>query len=481
MANYEKSEEMKEEMKSELDICEVVQDLTDSSLKRAGTGSYKMLCPFHKEKTPSFNVNPERLTYHCFGCGKGGDVYQFVQEQKGFSFPKTLSFLANTYLPNSKFSQFYSGPKQNETNGLDLIINENIEYNLNAEDTEQLFKIMNLAQDYFVSELKTNTSSAAQEARAYLKNKGLDSMVDEVGVGFAPQNDFVISYILNNFNEQSEKETFEQIYKAGLIRRDGIFRKRITFPIKTGTGQVVAFTARAITTEKVKNKYRNSPNNQIFSKKEMLLGLENINPVDIERHGLYLVEGNTDTYPFLKQGLKCALAVGSTSFNEYHLGILSTISPDQIYFAFDSDPAGILGAIKSANIARSINNLTDINMIQLPLEEDPFSLFFEQGIDIKKYTKENSFPPKEFFKKNIPIINSDYFKDSRERKNFLKMNTSNIISFDEIADLGLDIEEQEWTQSKPKYTNPIIFNESMLSQPLDPKEWEPNEEDLLFR
>ena len=229
-----------ERVKQQADIVRVVGEYVQ--LKKAGQ-NFRGLCPFHSEKTPSFNVHPTRQIYHCFGCGKGGDVFNFVMEMERCEFPDALKIVAEKCgisLPRPKERT----PEQRKEN----------------QQRSVLVEMHREAQSYFVKQLEGTLEGKA--ARAYLEDRGLDKdVIARFGIGYAPSGgDLLLRHLKIKYPERLLAE-------SGLISRDQSgrlfdrFRRRITFPISNESGKIVAFGARALGDDQPK--YWNSPETPI--------------------------------------------------------------------------------------------------------------------------------------------------------------------------------------------------------------------------
>ena len=199
-------------------------------------------CPFHDEKTPSFNVNDSKGLYHCFGCKAGGNVITFIQEFKNFSFPETIKYLSN-YL------------------GIDFVYEDSERLN----QQNKLFRILSLANDLFVKNLKTNNS-----AINYLKSRKIDlESIDKFHIGFCPNEEKIINYFSDYGISLEELKKTDLFIKKEDNNFFGRFKGRITFPIFNYANKIVAFGARSLGASKIK--YINSQESSIFKKSECLM------------------------------------------------------------------------------------------------------------------------------------------------------------------------------------------------------------------
>jgi len=315
-----------EQIKERLDIAAVVGSYV--KLERAG-GNFRARCPFHNEKTPSFMVSPDRGTFHCFGCNKGGDIFTFVEEIEGTDFHGALKILADkagVVLTNEK-------PEQ-------------------RDERERLFGILADSTLYYRKMLRED-----HEALEYLKKRGLKGeTIDEFQIGFARDECHALSEYLHTKGYRDD-----EIEKTGMSLRStkpgqegrhyDRFRSRIMFPLCDSSGRVVGFTGRVFRSDDPA-KYVNSPQTALYDKSKILFGLSLAKSAIREAGSAILVEGQMDLIMAHQSGTKNSVAVSGTALTGYHLEMLKRFA-DKLYFAFDSDDAGLAAAKKSALPARS--------------------------------------------------------------------------------------------------------------------------------
>jgi len=345
-----------EEVKSKIDIVDLIGGYL--TLKKAGV-NYKALCPFHSEKTPSFMVSPERQSFKCFGCSKGGDVYTFIEEIEGMEFYDALKLLAGRA-------------------GVELKPRRSIHYGekeYQPSEKTKLFEINNLAARLYHKILTDHPKT--QHARKYLVNRGLkkESIVN-FQLGYAPRSwDLLLRFLKNK--GYIEKE----ISRAGLLvlgekgRYYDRFRGRIMFPINNIAGQVIAFTGRTLEDDlpagrqvQTPAKYINSAESPIYTKGKTIYALDRAR-IEIRAQGFsVMVEGNMDVIACHPAGFRNVVAVSGTALTPDQLKILARYSPDTI-FAFDSDSAG-KAALKRA-ITLAVQSDLNAKVITLPGFKDP--------------------------------------------------------------------------------------------------------------
>ena len=329
-------------------------------------------CPFHEEKTPSFNVNDSKGLYHCFGCKAGGNVITFIQKYKNFSFPETIKYLSN-YL------------------GIDFVYEDSEKFNLNTK----LYRILNLANDLFVKNLKTNNY-----AINYLKSRKINlESIDKFQIGFCPNDEKVINYF-SDFGI-----SLEDLKKTDLFinKEDnnffGRFKERITFPIFNYSNKIVAFGARSLGASKIK--YINSQESSIFKKSEILFGLTQNYEVIKKNRELILVEGYMDVISMYQNNFKCALSSMGTSLSSNQINKLWNLV-DVPFVCFDGDQAGQESSKKIAlKILEFLSPGKSFKFIVLPSEYDPDSFFNKNNYQKFKSFKDNSIGLAEFLWKII--------------------------------------------------------------------------------
>jgi len=311
-------------IREKLDIIDVVSEYVPS-LKRAGR-NYKANCPFHNEKTPSFTVNPEKKIFYCFGCNSGGDIFKFVMDIEGLSFPEAARKLA------AKAGVEYGDERAHQ---------------ISPEDRERLDlkKIMRAAYDFYQKAL---FSPAGEKARLYLGERRLNKMtVEKFELGWAPAGGSALMDELKQAGWSSDLAL-----KAGLItEREGgrvadTFRARVMFPIKNQSGETIAFGGRVLDPEGIP-KYLNSPETPLFSKRRTLYGLHEALP-QVRRTGrLLLLEGYMDVIGAHQHGVDWAVAPLGTNLTLEHSGIVRRYAKDTVVM-FDDDRAGIQASVKAA-------------------------------------------------------------------------------------------------------------------------------------
>lgn len=342
-------EDVVDRIREATDIVDLVSSYV--ALKRSGR-SFKGLCPFHDEKTPSFIVNPERQSYKCFGCGEGGNVFTFLMQQDRLTFPEAARLLA-------------------ERSGIP--IPEPRESAPAGESREALFAALRFADEFFRERL---ASSAGNGARRYLERRGISpATIERFGVGYAPASwDGLLA------SARRRRLPPAILAKAGLVipKRDGShydrFRDRVVFPIRDLQGRVVGFGGRTLGDGEPK--YLNSPETALFQKGHLLYGLTEVRRVSRAPSEIALMEGYTDVVLAHQHGIESAVATLGTSLTPDHARLLRRFT-ERVVLVFDGDDAGDRAS------ARGIEPLLEadleVRIVHLPAGIDPADLVVREG------------------------------------------------------------------------------------------------------
>lgn len=352
-----------EEIKSRLNVVDVVQDFVQ--LKKAGT-NYKGLCPFHSEKSGSFMVSPTKQIWHCFGCGLGGDVFEFIKQIENIEFAEALKILADragVELKKPTFEQIQGDKKK-----------------------DVLYEINAAAAKYFAKVLWE--SNAGAEALDYLRRRGLtDQTIKNWQLGYAP-DDF--HYLENFLAKGFDKRDIEQ---AGLIiksdRDAGYFDRfhdRVMFPIINLHGQTVGFTGRLLHDKPNTGKYINSPETPIYNKSQVIYGLYAGKQSIRKGDRAILVEGNMDVIACHQVGFDQAVATSGTALTQDQLNILKRFT-ENLVFAFDTDAAGSTATKRALELA--LNSGFNVKIANLGTAKDPDELI-KKGIGLWQKTVESA-------------------------------------------------------------------------------------------
>ncbi|HXT75955.1 MAG TPA: DNA primase [Candidatus Eisenbacteria bacterium] len=342
-------------VKQQADIVRVVGEYVQ--LKKAGQ-NFRGLCPFHSEKTPSFNVHPTRQIYHCFGCGKGGDVFSFVMEMEKCEFPDAIRIVAE------KCSIAVPHPKERSP-----------EERRENQQRAVLVEMHREAQSFFVKQIQG--TQEGKLARAYLEDRGIDkATMDRFGIGYAPSGgDFLLRHFKAKYPDKLLAE-------SGLISRGengrmfDRFRRRITFPISNESGKIVAFGCRALGDDMPK--YLNSPETPIYSKSNVLYHLDRAKEALRRSDFAVLVEGYMDAIAVARAGISNVVASCGTSLAEPQIKLLGRFTR-RVIVNYDPDTAGQTATERS--IALLLEQDFEVRVLALPGKADPDKFLREQGAD----------------------------------------------------------------------------------------------------
>jgi DNA primase len=330
-------------------IEEVVGDFV--TLKKRGVNMIG-LCPFHNEKTPSFNVSPTKGIYKCFGCGKGGNAVNFVMEHEHFTYPEALKYLAKKY--HIEVEEEKPSPEQQQA----------------LDEKESLFNLTAFAQKYF-----EQTLHEAQEGKAigltYLKERGfLLEIIKKFGLGYC-QNKW------DDFSQHALKNGYKKEYllKTSLSKEKDhqlfdTMRGRVIFPIHNLSGRVLGFGARIMTSEKNRPKYINSAESDIYHKSKVLYGLFFAKSAVGSRDNCYLVEGYTDVISMHQAGIENVIASSGTALTPEQIRLIRRYT-NNITLLFDGDPAGIKAAFRGIDLI--LEEGMNVRLVLFPDGEDPDS------------------------------------------------------------------------------------------------------------
>lgn len=423
------------ELKARLSVSEFLRRIPsfggpEISLIKKGRG-YVALCPFHREKTPSFNVIDGKEIYHCFGCGESGDIFKLAQKfELATSFPQAIAYVA-AIGGMEALVEPYLGKVRTRSRKLEFALAEE-EFDLDTQDRTKLLSVLSFAQGYFEEQLHNNMSQGGELARSYLAERGIHAdFARRLRLGYAPNHDLLLLRMQEAL-EWGGDEIYDLARRVGLYTGENrrVFSGRITFPIATRGRKVLAFNSRRLKEAKQSPKYKNSPQGIMFHKGSVLLGLEHLCEEDIEKHGLVLVEGQTDLFGFLEQNLGNALTLGSTTLTEEHVGIIAALHPSGVYIMTDGDTAGIKGAIRNANRYLGTEGIALPPVYIVPVErgKDPFDIFYREKRPILEDLLAHRQTPEEFL---FAQADEDLTIDGSGQASydFLRRDTGHIVSY----------------------------------------------------
>ncbi len=346
-----------QDIKDRIDIVDFISGYI--TLKKAGR-NYKAVCPFHKEKTPSFMVSPDKQIWHCFGCQKGGDIFGFAMEMESLDFPEAMKFLAKKagiQLPNYNKETFNK---------------KNLFYELN-----------NLAVSFYHKILTENLDG--KTARNYLKERNIsEESILEFKLGWAPDG---FTNLIDFFKNKNYK--LEDIIRAGLAyKKDNgkvvdRFYKRLLFPIANSLGHILGFTGRTLSTDKIA-KYINTPETEIYEKSKVLFGLDKAKRFISDKDWVVMVEGNMDVISSFQSGIKNVVAASGTALTRDQFSLIKRYSSN-IILALDSDSAGQEALKRSIFLA--LDQEINIKVVSLGDYKDPDEMISKDPVLWKKSLK----------------------------------------------------------------------------------------------
>ena len=344
------------------DIVDVVSSRVQ--MKKAGK-NYTACCPFHKEKTPSFSVSPDKQFYYCFGCGAGGNALGFIMDHDNLDFPQAVEELAKAA-------------------GMEIPREEGGRSHKPRQPTDSpLYPLLTAAADFYRQALKSHP--ARKVAVEYLKGRGLTGEIArDFGLGFAPPGwDNLFKHLSNDTLQQ------KAMIDAGLLvenaetgKRYDRFRDRVMFPIRDSRGRIIAFGGRVLGDDKPK--YLNSPETPVFHKGQELYGLFEARKFNRSLDEIIVVEGYMDVIALAQQGLRNAVATLGTATSEEHMKRLFRVVPS-VLFCFDGDQAGRNAAWRALEATLScLQDGRRARFLFLPEGEDPDTLVRSEGTDAFK-------------------------------------------------------------------------------------------------
>jgi DNA primase len=320
-----------DEVRQRTDIKEVVDGYV--TLKSAGLGTYKGLCPFHDERSPSFTVRPQVGRYHCFGCGEDGDVIAFVQKQDHTSFQEAVEKLAARIGYELRYEDGGTGPNREEVG-----------------KRQRLLDAHKVADEFFRAQLLT---PGAAEGRNFLHGRGFDrAAAEQFGVGYAPQGwDALLKHLRGRgFTDQELRLT--GMFSEGNRGIYDRFRGRLIWPIRDIAGDTIGFGARKLYEDDQGPKYLNTPETTLYKKSQVLYGIDLAKRNIAKERQLVVVEGYTDVMACHLAGIPTAVATCGTAFGTEHIKIARRLLSDdgtggEVIFTFDGDAAGQKAALRA--------------------------------------------------------------------------------------------------------------------------------------
>ncbi len=361
------------------------------TLKKRGSNLWGN-CPFHNEKTPSFSVNPARNIFKCFGCGKAGDSAKFLMEHEHFTYPEALRYLAKKY--NIKIEEKQQTPEE--------IMKQSIR--------EKMFNINEFADKYFVDTL-WNTDEGKTIGLEYFRERGyFDPIIEKFHLGYSPAKwDAFTTHAKQNgyADELLEQIGFSIKGQKGLYDR---YHGRVMFPIHNLTGRVIGFGGRILTNDKKSPKYQNSPESEIYDKKQTLYGIYFAKNAIARQDECILVEGYFDVLRMHQIGIENVVASSGTSLTMEQIRLVKRYTKN-ITMLYDGDAAGQHAALRGTDMILSEG--MNVRVVLLPPEHDPDTFGKEFSVEyVSNYLKENA---KDFIRFKTELLLKDAENDPIKR------------------------------------------------------------------
>ncbi|MGZ5401084.1 MAG: DNA primase, partial [Nocardioides sp.] len=334
------------------------------SLRNAGGGSQKGLCPFHDEKSPSFQVTPSRGFFHCFGCGEGGDVFSFLMKIDGLSFTEAVERLADKY--GVQLRREEGDARDDKPRG---------------PQRSRLVEANKIAQTFYADQLR---GPEAHVARQFLIDRGFDGTAAErFGNGYAPRDGEALVTLLRQKGFTDEESVASGLVAIGRSAYDR-FRGRLLWPIRDASGDTIGFGARRIhDDDKIEAKYLNTPETTLYKKSQVLYGIDLARRDMARSSQAVVVEGYTDVMACHLAGVPTAVATCGTAFGDDHARVLRRFLHDheefrgEVIFTFDGDAAGQKAALKA--FGGDQNFVSQTYVAVEPSGMDPCDLRIKEG------------------------------------------------------------------------------------------------------
>ena len=400
-----------QEVMSRADIVDVLGQFI--RLKKRGV-NYIANCPFHNEKTPSFNVSPVKGIYKCFGCGKAGNVVTFLQEHEKLSYPEAIHWLADYYK-------------------ITLVETERTAEQQQQQLASETLRILNeFAANYFLDVL-LNTEEGQLVGLSYFKQRGFrKETIEKFRLGFNSEQQ-------DNFYRAALKKGYktELLEQAGLVKnRNGIvhdvYRGRVIFPIQGMTGRILGFGARLIKNNDKAPKYINSPENDLYNKSKVLYGMYQSRQAIGKQDECFLVEGYTDVISLHQGGIENVVSSSGTSLTEDQLRLIGQLTKN-LTILYDGDAAGIKAALRGLDMA--LSQSFNVKLVLLPTGEDPDSYIQKHGATVfHEYIKEHKQDVISF---RLEIGLSDAGTDPVKRSKLVNEIAESISRINKVEDFSL--------------------------------------------
>ena len=381
-----------------LDTAQIVDVVSEFvQLRRRGV-NYVGLCPFHNERTPSFNVNPSRGIFKCFGCGKSGDSARFLMEHEQMTFPEALRWLANKYGIQIEEKQLSDEERQ-------------------AQSVRESLSIVNqFARDWFQQQL-LETDMGKSVGLAYFRQRGFrDDIIEKFQLGYRP-----------NSSDALARAALEKGFKRDYLVGAGVcyrtdngelkdrFRGRVLFPIHSLSGKVIGFSGRVLSSQAQVAKYVNTPQTDLFTKSEELYGIWLAKAAIVKNDRCFLVEGNTDVISMHQAGVENVVASCGTSLTQGQIRKIHRFT-NNITLIYDGDSAGIHASLRGIDML--LEEGMTIKVVLLPEGEDPDSYARSHNAsEFQQYIKDNEV---DFIRFKTNLLLEDAGNDPLKRTELIK-------------------------------------------------------------
>ena len=400
------------------DIVEVINDYV--TLKKKGV-NYQACCPFHNEKTPSFVVSPSKGLYKCFGCGKGGNAVSFVMEHENITYPEALKIVAKKY-------------------GIEIKEREETEEDkIRSNNRESMFMLNSWASDYFTNTLH-NTDEGISIGLSYFRQaRGFsESTIKKFGLGFCPSGGDKMTQdaLRAGYKEEYLLSTGLSIKREEDGRIFDRFRERVMFPVHNVSGRIVAFGGRTLRTDKKVAKYQNSPESEIYSKKNEIYGLFFAKKAIQQQNYAIMVEGYTDVISMHQSGVENVVASSGTSLTTEQIRLLARFTKN-ITVMYDGDSAGQHASLRGIDMI--LKEGLNVRVVLLPEEHDPDSFARSHSAEeVREYVKHNS---QDFISYKAKLLLSDAGNDPIKRSEVIRDMVESISEIPDSIQRSLYVKE----------------------------------------
>lgn len=430
-------------------IEEVVGDFV--SLRKRGS-NFIGLCPFHNEKTPSFNVSPARGIFKCFGCGKAGNAVGFIMEHEHYSYPEALKFLANKY--HIEIEEEEQTPEQVQA----------------FNKKESLYHTTTFAQNFFSSTLFENEEGKAVGLTYFHERSFRDETIKKFQLGYCPDkwDAFTRNALDNAYKLELLNETGLTISREG--RNFDFFRGRVMFPVHNLTGSVIGFGGRILTSDKTKPKYINSPESDIYNKSKALYGIFFAKSAIMAQDNCCLVEGYTDVISLHQAGVENVVASSGTSLTPDQIKLIKRFTQN-ITILYDGDPAGIKASFRGIDMI--LEEGMNVKIVLFPEGEDPDSFARSRGsVEVQEFLRNNA---SDFITFKTGLLLNETANDPIQKTKLIKEIVGSIALIPDAITRNVYIRE---CSSFMNITEQVLMNElnkllrNKLSKSLPEKETE---------